>query len=265
MQSRGREIHTDPNVPLWANARAEGEHGLTRNDRMPVESAAGHERERFSLPAISNNYGNHYEPRFSHRFSCCVLSSVGHVRFLFHLRRAHHRRDEVSVPLSFILLFFLFCFLRFVLAHRHIQLCAKRVHVRNDRTVSFHRTVALFRSFPPPSPTFLTVKLSLPRLRSARVNIGRPRPANKLVRGSRFEGYRRSRADAPSPLGEVSYRLRRGLCWIKTAASVLADDDGTFFSLSLSVSVLWSTMFPRLTTYWAQPKLIQEVELVETI
>lgn len=73
-----------------------------RNDRMPVERTAEATRASLSLspPVISNNYGNHYEPRFSHR-RCCFPSSA----VLFPLVFRYHHCAAVSSFFSLLHLF----------------------------------------------------------------------------------------------------------------------------------------------------------------
>lgn len=63
-----------------------------RNDRMLVEGAR--RATRAPLRRLSrNNYGNHYEPRFSHR-RCCFLRRP----FRFHSRLRCTTRASLSVP-----------------------------------------------------------------------------------------------------------------------------------------------------------------------
>lgn len=136
---------------------------------MPVESAAGHERaslyriSRITME-ITTSLGSHTDS--SRSFLRWPF------RFLSHLQCEHHN-DEVSVPLSSILL----------LTSPFVFVYTYEVRGANAFTwESTHETILRFRfialllwplrsnrSFP--LPTFLAVKLSLPRLRFVRVNI----------------------------------------------------------------------------------------------
>lgn len=100
-------------------------------------------------------------------------------------------RRKVSVPLSFILLFASPLYTHYIYSHIHIYIriyagvnaCTReKAHVKRSSTVSFNRTWLFSLSS---LATFLTVKLSLPRLRSARVNM----KENSIVckQAARFE------------------------------------------------------------------------------
>lgn len=108
-------------------------------------------------------------------------------------------RRKVSVPLSFILLFAspLYTYYTRICIHIYIYIriyagvnaCTReKAHVKRSSTVSFNRTwlVSIVLSLSLSHlATFLTVKLSLPRLRSARVNM----KENSIVckQAARFE------------------------------------------------------------------------------
>lgn len=111
-----------------------------------------------------NNYGNHYEPRFSHH-RCCFLRRP----FRFHSRLRY--RTTVPVPPYPLLspISFSRPFVCFHTAEGGARTCTGG-HVRKRtilgfRTVSFSRRAAgpLRSSLPLTVPTFLTMKLSLPR------------------------------------------------------------------------------------------------------
>lgn len=140
-------------------------------------------RGTFSLslsPVISNNYGNHYEPRFSHRSRArySSLSVVGQFRFHSRLRyRAPPTYDWYSPLLSS----FSFSSSRLVSPPARLFSCVHADgHVRKRTilgfTVQFRspRRVAGRIAFSPPVavaharvPTFLTVKLSPDRASAA--------------------------------------------------------------------------------------------------
>lgn len=163
----------------------EGEHGLARNDRMPVESAAGHERasplyrlSRITME-ITTSLGSHTDS------SCSFLCRP----FRFLSRKV---RRKVSVPLSFILLFAspLYTYYTRICIHIYtrtyagVNACTReKAHVPPQfRLIALGWSLSLSFS---PLATFLTVKLSLPRLRSARVNM----KENSIVckQAARFE------------------------------------------------------------------------------
>lgn len=102
-------------------------------------------------------------------------------------------RRKVSVPLSFILLFASPLYTHYIYSHMYthiyiriyagVNACTReKAHVKCSSTVSFNRTWLFSLSS---LATFLTVKLSLPRLRSARVNM----KENSIVckQAARFE------------------------------------------------------------------------------
>lgn len=138
---------------------------------MPVESAAGHERasplyrlSRITME-ITTSLGSHTDS------SCSFLCRP----FRFLSRKV---RRKVSVPLSFILLFAspLYTYYTRICIHIYtrtyagVNACTReKAHVPPQfRLIALGWSLSLSFS---PLATFLTVKLSLPRLRSARVNM----------------------------------------------------------------------------------------------
>lgn len=168
-----------------------------------------------SLPAISNNYGNHYEPRFSHRLVVFLPPSA----ISFPLPQGS--TQGVGAPFLHPPFCFSFVHPLYILAYVYtyiyiriyagVNACTReKAHVKRSSTISFNRTWLFSLSS---LATFLTVKLSLPRLRSARVNM----KENSIVckQAARFE--------AP---GSVR--------WVRRVSMI--ENCGTF-SLSLSFSL----------------------------
>lgn len=175
---------------------------------MPVESAAGHERASSPLYRLSRITMEIATSLGSHTDSSCSFLCRP-FRFL-----SRNVRRKVSVPLSFILLFasplYTYCTRICVYIYRYT-----RAHVKRSSTVSFNRTwsIALSLSFSFLS-TFFAVKLSLPRLRSARVNM----KENSIVckQTARFEAV-------PGSVRRVSMIENRGILSLSLSRTVVED------------------------------------------